>query len=76
MYSLGQRVRERVKTLVEELEALPDEQGPSAQAIVTWRVCILILALDISEAPLVLCSTTPGQVRSVQILTDRSSSMR
>lgn len=66
--ALGNRVRARIKILIDELDALPEEPGPVGLALITWRVCLLVLIWDVSEAPLTLGLANTGQIRAIRML--------
>jgi hypothetical protein len=65
---VGERVRARIRKLVEELDSLPSEEGPITPALITWRIALLTLAWDVSEGPLTLATANSDQVRAMRIL--------
>lgn len=68
LIALGHRVRMRIRSLAEDVDALPEEMGPVGAALATWRVTLLALAWDISEAALVLGESSTNQVRAIRML--------
>jgi len=69
MLALAHRVRSRILVLIDEINAIPDELGPIANAFTTWRVALLTLIWDVSEAPLVLASSRSESYRAMRIIT-------
>lgn len=39
----GRAIRDRIRDLVEELDAMPEEHGPAPQALMAWRVSLLVM---------------------------------
>jgi hypothetical protein len=68
LIQLGHRLRARLRGFVEELNAIPDEQGPVGMALITWRVALLTLMWDVSEAPLTLAAARTEQIRAMRML--------
>lgn len=65
---LGHAIRSRIRTIADELNRLPNEEGPIGLALITWRVALLALTWDVSEAPLTLAAARTGQIRAMRML--------
>jgi hypothetical protein len=68
MLALGRRVRERLRAVAHEIDALPEEEGPVAIALVTWRVALLIMSWDVADGALSLGEARGEHIRAIHML--------
>jgi hypothetical protein len=66
MLALGRRVRNRLRDVANEIDALPEEEGPVAIALVTWRVALLMMCWDVSDAALALGEARGEHIRAIR----------
>jgi hypothetical protein len=68
LIDFGYRLRDRIRGFIDAVNAIPDEQGPVGMALTTWRVALLTLIWDVSEAPLTLAAARTQQIRAMRML--------
>lgn len=67
--NLGHRVRARIENIIHELDDIPEQLGPLGSAHTSWRVGLLTLVWDVSDAALTLATARAKQLRAMRILT-------